>query len=54
MRHKSLESHVQENLQAWFGGGLMEKARSSETSPAAYPTLRGLRHEVAYVAVMPE
>ena len=31
-----------ESLQARFGGGPTEKARATGTSPAAYPTLRGL------------
>jgi hypothetical protein len=30
-------------LQARFGGGPTEKARATETSLAAYPTLRGAR-----------
>ena len=30
-----------ESLQARFGGGPTEKARTTETSPAAYPTRRG-------------
>lgn len=42
MRNKSLESRVPGNWPARFGGGPTEKARASETSLAAYPTLRGL------------
>jgi hypothetical protein len=42
-RHESLESWVPGNLHAQFGGGPTEKAWTSRTSPAAYPTLRGAR-----------